>query len=79
MLHIRHSLGTDTCDFLCDPSGRGAKTPLGQFVHAGILGTLTVEETQEWHAGMAQAVAEGTYFIAQAHHCAVGTKPETVG
>ncbi len=55
------------------------QTPLGQFVHAGILGTLTVEETQEWHAGMAQAVAEGTYFIAQAHHCAVGTKPETVG
>ncbi len=55
------------------------QTPLGQFVQAGILGTLTVEETQEWHAGMAQAVAEGTYFIAQAHHCAVGTKPETVG
>jgi SAM-dependent methyltransferase len=55
------------------------QTPLGQFVQAGILGTLTVEETQEWHTGMAQAVAEGTYFIAQAHHCAVGTKPETVG
>jgi 2-polyprenyl-6-methoxyphenol hydroxylase-like FAD-dependent oxidoreductase len=37
------------------------------------------EETQEWHAGMAQAVADGTgtYFIAQPFHCAVGMKPET--
>jgi ubiquinone/menaquinone biosynthesis C-methylase UbiE len=50
-------------------------TPRGQFTQAGILGALTAEETQEWHAGMAQAVAEGTYFIAQAYHCAVGTKP----
>ena len=55
------------------------QTPLGQFVQAGILGTLTAEETQEWHAGLAQAMAEGTYCIAQAHHCAIGTKPETVG
>jgi SAM-dependent methyltransferase len=51
------------------------QTPFGQFSQAAILGALTAEETQEWHAGMAQAVAEGTYFIAQAHHCAVGTKP----
>ena len=55
------------------------QTPLGQFSHAAILGALTAEETQEWHVGMAQAVADETYFIAQAHHCAVGTKPETVG
>jgi ubiquinone/menaquinone biosynthesis C-methylase UbiE len=54
-------------------------TPRGQFTQAGILGALTAEETKEWHAGMAQAVAEGTYFIAQAYHCAVGTKPEIVG
>ena len=37
----------------------------------------TPEETQEWHAGMAQAVADGTYFIAQPFHWAVGMKPET--
>jgi SAM-dependent methyltransferase len=55
------------------------QTPFGQFSQAAILGALTAEETQEWHAGMAQAVAEGTYFIAQAHHCAVGTKPGTGG
>ncbi len=54
-------------------------TPIGHFWQAAILGALTPEETQEWHAGMAQAVAEGTYFIAQAHHGAVGVKPEPVG
>ena len=32
-------------------------------------------EVEEWKAGMAQAVSEGTYFIAQPFHCAVGTKP----
>jgi SAM-dependent methyltransferase len=55
------------------------ETPAGQFSHGAILGALTAEETQEWHVGVAQAVADGTYFIAQACHCAVGTKPETVG
>jgi SAM-dependent methyltransferase len=55
------------------------QTPIGHFWQAAILGALTAEETQEWHAGLAQAVAEGTYFIAQAHHGAIGRKPETVG
>ena len=54
-------------------------TPQAQFAYGAILGALTAEETQEWHAGMAQAVADGTYFIAQPFHCAVGTKPETPG
>ena len=52
-------------------------TPQAQFAHGAILGALTVEETQQWHASIAQAVADGTYFIAQPFHCAVGTKPET--
>jgi SAM-dependent methyltransferase len=51
-------------------------TPQAQFAQGAILGALTAEETQEWHAGMAQAVANGTYFIAQPFHCAVGTKPD---
>ena len=54
-------------------------TPQAQFAHGAILGALTAEETQQWHEGMAQAVADGTYFIAQPFHCGVGTKPETVG
>ena len=53
-------------------------TPQAQFAHGAILGALTIEEMQEWHAGMAQALADGTYFIAQPFHCAVGTKPETL-
>jgi SAM-dependent methyltransferase len=55
------------------------QTPQAQFSLAAILGALTAEETHEWHAGMARAVADGTYFIAQPFHCAVGTKPETPG
>jgi SAM-dependent methyltransferase len=55
------------------------ETPHAQFAHGAILGALTAKETQEWHTGMAQALADGTYFIAQPFHCAVGTKPETVG
>jgi hypothetical protein len=55
------------------------QTPQAQFAHGAILGALTAEETQEWYVGTEQAVAGGTYFIAQPFHCAVGTKPETPG
>ena len=54
------------------------ETPQAQFAHGAILAALSAEETQEWHAGKAQAVTDGTYFIAQPFHCAVGTKPETM-
>ena len=52
--------------------------PQAQFAHGAILSALTSQENQERHVGMAQAVANGTYFIAQPFHCAVGTKSETV-
>jgi SAM-dependent methyltransferase len=52
-------------------------TPQAEFAHGAILGVLTAEETQAWHAGMTQAVADGSYLIAQPFHCAVGTKPKT--
>jgi SAM-dependent methyltransferase len=55
---------------------RESNTPQAQFAHGAILGALTAEETQDWHAAMAQAVADGTYFIAQPFHCAVGTKAQ---
>ena len=55
-----------------------AETPQPQFAHGAILAGLSAKETQEWHAGMAQALANGTYFIAQPFHCAVGTKPKIV-
>jgi len=40
-----------------------------------LLATLSPEETQEWQRAVAQAEAKGMFFIAQPHHCAVGTKP----
>ncbi len=40
-----------------------------------ILAMLTTEEAAEWRSAAVQAEAEGTFFIATAHHCAVGTKP----
>ncbi len=55
-----------------------AHTPQAQFAYGAILGALSAEETDEWHTSMAQAVAQGTYFIAQPFHCAVGTKRKTV-
>ena len=36
-----------------------------------ILATLTGEEVAEWHAAVAQAEADGTFFIASPHHCAL--------
>ena len=36
---------------------------------------LKPEEVNEWREAIAQADAEGTFFISQPFHCAVGTKP----
>jgi SAM-dependent methyltransferase len=41
-----------------------------------ILATLSEEEGAEWESAVAEAEADGTFFIANPHHCAVGTKPE---
>lgn len=40
-----------------------------------ILAMLTADEAAEWRTAAARAEAEGTFFIATGHHCAVGTKP----
>ena len=50
-------------------------TAQAYFAHGAILGALTDSEGEEWKVGMAQAVLDGTYFIAQPFHCAAGTKP----
>ena len=39
------------------------------------LAALSPEEAAEWRAAAASARADGTFFIATPHHCAVGTKP----
>jgi hypothetical protein len=43
-----------------------------------ILGSLTEEQRAEWESAVAQAEADGTFFIATPHHCAVGVKPVTI-
>jgi ubiquinone/menaquinone biosynthesis C-methylase UbiE len=40
-----------------------------------IVAMLKPEEVNEWRETIAQAEAEGTFFISQPFHCAVGTKP----
>jgi hypothetical protein len=39
-----------------------------------ILGRLNPDKASERRHAVAQAEAEGSFFIAQPHHCAVGTK-----
>ena len=45
-----------------------------QFQQERIVAMLEPEEVSEWRKAIAQADAEGTFFIAQPFHCAVGTK-----
>jgi ubiquinone/menaquinone biosynthesis C-methylase UbiE len=40
-----------------------------------ILAALTPSETVEFQRAVAEAEADGTFFIAQTYHCAVGTRP----
>jgi hypothetical protein len=40
-----------------------------------ILAALTPAEAETWRKAVAEAQDEGTFFIAQAYHCAVATKP----
>jgi SAM-dependent methyltransferase len=40
-----------------------------------VLAALTPAEAKTWQQAVAAAKANGTFFIAQAYHCAVGTKP----
>jgi len=46
-----------------------------QSLQGEILPTLTPDAVQEWRTAVAQAEAEGTFFIATPFHCAVGIKP----
>lgn len=45
-----------------------------QFEQERIVAMLEPEKVNEWREAIAQADAEGTFFIAQPFHCAVGTK-----
>ena len=45
-----------------------------QFMEGGILPTLDAAEAAQWRAAVAQAQADGTFFISTPFHCAVGRK-----
>jgi len=40
-----------------------------------ILAVLSPAETEAWHQAVAASEGDETFFIAQAYHCAVATKP----
>jgi ubiquinone/menaquinone biosynthesis C-methylase UbiE len=46
-----------------------------QQIQAGILPMLSPQETDIWQRAVAQAEADGTFFVTRPYHCAVGTKP----
>ena len=45
-----------------------------QGLQSSILPGLSPEEAEEWHAAVALAAKDGTFFIATPYHCCVGTK-----
>jgi ubiquinone/menaquinone biosynthesis C-methylase UbiE len=57
------------------PPYDGSDPYMLQFMQNGLFGKLTHEEAQQWQSARAEAEAEGTFFMAWPHHCAVGTKP----
>ena len=46
-----------------------------QLMQDSVLRQLNREEAAEWRKARAEAEADGTFFMAWPHHCAVGTKP----
>jgi ubiquinone/menaquinone biosynthesis C-methylase UbiE len=46
-----------------------------EYMQERIVASLRPEELTEWRGAKARADAEGTFFIVQPFHCAVGTKP----
>jgi hypothetical protein len=45
------------------------------YLHDRIIGLLAPEELMEWRAALDRAKADGTFFISEPFHCAVGMKP----
>ncbi len=46
-----------------------------QYMHDRIVSTLNSQELDEWREAVTRAQADGTFFISEPFHCAVGTKP----
>jgi SAM-dependent methyltransferase len=48
-----------------------------EFEQERIFATLNPDQANGWQEAVVQAQRDGTFFIAQPFHCAVGTKPKT--
>ena len=46
-----------------------------QDMHDRVVPALSPEEAEEYHSAVARANADGSFFVAELFHCAVGTKP----
>jgi len=46
-----------------------------EYLRERIVAQLTPEELAEWQAAYESAKADGTFFVSEPFHCAVGTKP----
>ena len=44
------------------------------YLHDRIVALLKPDELSEWRAALDRAQAEGTFFISEPFHCAVGRK-----
>ena len=62
-------------DRLMLPGLAAYRGPTAYYYLDRLAGRLSDEERHEWQTAMTQAEAEGTLFIAQPFHGAVGTKP----
>lgn len=54
------------------PSSDGANL---SDLHDRVVPALSAAETEEYYDAVAQAQADGSFFVAELFHCAVGTKP----
>ena len=69
------ALGIEGLDCFPQLSAVKPSQPRIERYHQQILSALTPGEAAAWREAVAQGAVDGTYFIAQPYHCAVGVKP----
>jgi SAM-dependent methyltransferase len=69
-----HAAGLTKLTFFPQLTAVTAADPRLAMFQQQILGKLNPDGASEWRRAVAQAETEGSFFIAQPHHCAVGIK-----
>jgi len=70
-----HEAGLTRLKILPQFAAFGREDPtIVEWIQNSLLSKLTQDEAQEWRTARAQADAQGTFFMAWPHHCAVGMK-----